>query len=113
MKKEFYPMVYISSAYAGDIYKNTEKAKKYSRFALENKKMPLAMHLLFPQFMNDEDERELAMHFNYVILGKCDEVWFFGSKLSKGMKEELDMARRLRKKIRYFDESYKEVHPYA
>ena len=26
------------------------------------------------------------MHFNYVLLGKCEEVWGFGDNISPGMK---------------------------
>lgn len=34
-------------------------------------------------------EREMAMHFNYVLLGKCTEVWVFGGVISRGMAREI------------------------
>lgn len=59
---EFRPLVYICSPYRGDTEKNTEKARKYSRFAVESKAIPMTPHLLYPQFMDDSnpEERYLA-----------------------------------------------------
>ncbi|AGX41930.1 DUF4406 domain-containing protein [Clostridium saccharobutylicum] len=58
----FKPLVYIYSPYSGDIDTNVKKARVFCRFALEMNCIPLAPHLLFPQFMNDNipQERELA-----------------------------------------------------
>ena len=53
--RAFRPIVYICSPYAGDIDRNTAAARKYSRFAVETGYIPIAPHLLFPQFMNDGD----------------------------------------------------------
>lgn len=72
--------------------------------------IPLAPHLLLPQFMDEGEERELAMFMDLVFLGKCEEVWVFGSevRLSEGMKTEIGRAERRDMKIRYFTESLKE-----
>ena len=61
---EFRPLVYICSPYRGDTEKNGEKARRYSRFAIENKAIPITPHLLYPQFMDDSnpEERYLATH---------------------------------------------------
>ena len=58
------PLVYICSPFRGDIDKNIKNARKYSRFAIENKAIPMIPHLLYPQFMDDNDpkERYLATH---------------------------------------------------
>ena len=69
-KKKYYPLVYICSPFSGDVENNVIKARTYSRYALDKGNIPIAPHLLFPQFMSDESERRLAMHFNYVLLGK-------------------------------------------
>lgn len=110
-KAAFKPLVYICSPYAGDIENNVLNARKYCRFAYERDVIPIAMHLLLPQFMNDEDpkEREQAMHFNYVMLGKCDELWVFGSVISKGMEHEISVAKKRHQKIKWFDEMMREV----
>lgn len=105
---EFRPLVYICSPYRGDTEKNTEKARKYSRFAVESKAIPMTPHLLYPQFMDDSnpEERYLATHvINYVLIGKCQEVWVFGEDISEGMGREIALAEKRRMKIRYFTET--------
>ncbi len=111
-KKAVYrPLVYICSPYSGDTAENVKNARRYSRFAFEQNTIPIAAHLLFPQFMNDENpaEREVAMHFNYVLLGKCNELWVFGNTISSGMVHEIGIAKKRRQKIRYFSEDCKEA----
>ncbi len=110
-KAAYRPLVYICSPYAGDTAKNVKNARKYCRFAFEQNTIPLAAHLLFPQFMDDRNlaERETAMHFNYVLLGKCEELWVFGDTISNGMSHEIGIAKKRRQKIRYFSEECKEA----
>lgn len=100
--------------YAGDIENNVANAKKYSRFAVENNAIQVTPHLLYPQFMDDsnEQEREKAMHFNYVLLGKCTELWVFGGVVSRGMAREINVAKKRRMKIRWFTWEMKEVQEY-
>ena len=70
----FRPLVYICSPFSGDTEYNSNQARKYSRFAYEQNTIPVTPHLLYPQFMDDENpkERADAMHFNYVLLDKCN-----------------------------------------
>lgn len=42
--------------------------------------------------ISEEHERGLAMFMNKVFLGKCDELWVFGNKITEGMKEEIELA---------------------
>lgn len=107
------PLVYVCSPYSGDIKNNVSNAKKYSRFAVENRAIPITPHLLYPQFMNEATERDMAMHFNYVLLGKCTELWVFGGIVSRGMAHEISVARKRKMKIRWFDHEMKEVSEYA
>lgn len=102
-EKKYLPLVYVCSKYSGDTAANAKAARHYCRFAVDAGAIPLAPHLLFPQFMSDETERELAMFMNGVLLDKCDEMWVFGSETSEGMKAEIANAKRHRKKIKYFD----------
>ena len=66
---------------------------------------------MFPQFMDDEDpeERELAIFMDIVLMGKCSEVWVFGSELSEGMRLEIDRAKKRKQPVRYFNDQYREV----
>ena len=54
-KAPYRPMVFICSPYAGDIERNMRKAQGYCRFAVSRNCIPIAPHLLFPQFMDDDD----------------------------------------------------------
>lgn len=114
-KAAYLPLVYVCSPYAGDVENNVTNAKRYSRFAVENHAIPVTPHLLYPQFMNDDDEseREMAMHFNYVLLGKCSEVWIFGGVISRGMAREIALAKKRRMKLRWFTQDLEEVREYA
>ena len=73
--------------------------------------MPLAPHLLFPQFLNDSDpkERELGLFFGNALLSKCAEMFVFGSRISEGMEAEIKRATWKGHRIRYFTESCEEV----
>ena len=105
------PLVYICSPFSDKVKRNKRKARKYCRFALEQHTIPFAPHLLFPQFMDDNnpEERQTAMSMNMVMLGKCEQLWVFGENYSNGMKEELRKAKERKKKIRYFTEKMEEI----
>lgn len=107
----FRPVVYICSPLSGDVERNQERARRYCRYAVANGYIPLALHLLFPQFMDDSDadERNLAMFMDMVLLSKCAELWVFGETVSKGMSMEIEKARRKSMPIRYFDSTCREV----
>ena len=102
------PLVYICSPYAGDIERNTCRARAFSRFAVEKKYIPIAPHLLCPQYLDEETERWLGLKMGIVFLGKCEEVWVFGDVISEGMAAEINKAKRMRKKIRYFTDGLQE-----
>ena len=108
--KVFRPLIYICSPFSGDTVANTEKARCYSRMAVEKGYIPFAPHLLLPQYMDDSnpDERALAMFMNTVFLSKCNELWVFGTRVSEGMQREIIHAERHRKVIRYFTEDMEE-----
>ena len=105
------PVVYICSPYSGDVDANINNARRYCRFAVDEGYIPIAPHLLFPQFMSDdnETERELALFMDMVIMSKCAEVWVFGEHISNGMKAEISKAKRKNQQIRYFNDKCEEV----
>lgn len=105
-------LVYICSRYSGDVTLNTEKAKKYSRYAAGRGVTPIAPHLLFSQFIKEETERDLAMELDLSLLKRCDEVWVFGIEngVSAGMSAEIMSAGDSGQEIRYFTEECKEAY---
>lgn len=110
-KAMYRPLVYICSPYSGNVDFNLTNARIYCKYAVDHKCIPIAPHLLFPQFMNDVEptDRELAMFMNMVLLSKCEELWVFGNTISQGMGQEIAKAEKRRMKIRYFDYELKEV----
>ena len=114
-KQPYRPLVFICSPLAGDMERNLQNARRYSKFAVERGVIPFAPHLLFPQFMDDGDkaQRDLGLFFGLVLMGKCDEVWLFGGYISKGMRLELAKARKRGMTVRFFDEQCEEVQPFA
>ena len=111
VKRAYRPLVYICSPFAEDTERNTEKARQYCRFAVRSACIPLAPHLLFPQFMDDTvaAERSLAMFMDMVLLGRCEQVWVFGSRISAGMAAEIEKAEKRNMPVRYFTENCEEV----
>lgn len=109
--RTYRPLVYIASPLSGDVEANTERARAFCRFALEQGQIPLAPHLLFPQFMDDGNpaERELTIFMDVVLLGKCSELWVLGDTVSAGMQTEIDVAKNRRQPIRYFNSKFQEV----
>jgi hypothetical protein len=97
--------VYVVSKYAGDVETNSAAAVVYCRRVIDAGYMPIASHLLYPQILNDNDpaERNMGLMFGLALLKLCDEVWVFGS-ISSGMAQEIEEAKRLNKKVTYFEE---------
>ena len=108
---KYYPLVYVCSPYQGNIDENIINARKYSRFAFDKKNIPITPHLLYPQFINDNDlfERNIAIHkINYVLIGLCKEMWVFGDVITEGMEREILIAKKRKMRIRYFSKDLKE-----
>lgn len=75
--------------------------------------IPIAPHIYFTRFLDDKspNERELGMSCGFELLKLCEEIWVFNfDGISEGMQREIDLAKKLGKKIRYLGdfESVKE-----
>jgi hypothetical protein len=110
-KTAFKPMVFICSPLAGEVEKNLEHARRYCRYAVAQNTIPIAPHLIFPQFMDDGDpnQRSLAIFMGLVLLTKCQELWRFGERISAGMKVEIGKARQRGIPIRRFTADCREA----
>ena len=87
--------VYICSPYRGDVETNVQNARKYCRAAVDKGYLPIAPHLLFPQFMDDDDpaERSYGMARACELLYICDELWVFSlDHPTDGMGSEIQWA---------------------
>ncbi len=97
-------------------YPDPTAGEALSRIAANEKQSlrafrPIAPHLLFPQFIDDDnpDERELGLFFGNALMSKCAEVWVFGSRISSGMEAEIKRAKWKGYRLRYFTEECQEV----
>lgn len=87
--------IYVCSALRGDMEENIRKARIYCEYvALEYRMLPIAPHIYFTQFLNDEnlEEREFGLSAGLSLLSECDELWYFGNQISRGMTEEICFA---------------------
>lgn len=96
-------MVYIASPYAGDVENNIAFAKAACRYAMEQGCTPVAVHLIYPQLLNDliPEERELGIQMGLRVLRACDELWICGDRVSQGMQAEYQEAKKLGIPVRY------------
>jgi hypothetical protein len=97
-------IVFICSPFAGDIEGNIIRARRYGRFAVVQKAIPIIPHLMYPQFLEEDDpeERQLGIEMGLVLLSKCHELWVFGNRISSGMSVEIAKAKKWNIPIRYF-----------
>lgn len=104
-------IVFICSPFAGDIEGNTRRARRYGRFAVTEKAVPIIPHLMYPQFLEEDDpeERQLGIDMGLILLGKCNELWVFGNRISSGMRSEIARAKRWNIPIRYFTNECVEI----
>lgn len=94
--------IFICSRYAGDIKHNTETARKLCRMVVESGQVPFAPHLLFTQFLDEQDpvERERGTAVGLAFMEACDEVWAYVEEgISEGMRREIEHARRIGKPV--------------
>lgn len=97
---------YICSPFRGNIKENTKKAAWYAAVLAKAGSVPLAPHLYFPTFLNENkpNERMLGIELGLELLETCDVICVFGFKITEGMKIELDYAREKGIPVCLYDE---------
>ena len=98
------PVIYIASPYAGDVKRNTEMARRYSRYAIDQGCIPITPHLWLPGILSEATERELAISIDLRLLDLVSELWVCGDMVSEGMKREIDHATEAGIPVRIFQE---------
>jgi len=91
------PFAYVCSPFRGDIEENTRRAREYCRKTCEAGYLPLAPHLLFPQFLDDSDpaQRQAGLEMGLALLAQCRLLVVCGAAVTSGMEQEIGEARRL------------------
>lgn len=99
-------VAYVCAPLAGDLKKNISNAKKFGKFLFDRGMAPVIPHI-YAEILDDKDpyDRELGMNADRSLMFKCDEMWVFGDKFTKGMKEEIHFAKMINMKIKYISNS--------
>lgn len=87
--------IYICSALRGAMEDNIRKARCYCEFvAREHRMIPIAPHIYLTQFLDDEnaEDREFGLKAGLSLLSECDELWYFGDQVTRGMADEICYA---------------------
>lgn len=101
-------LIYICSPYRGDVKRNTENVKRYCRWA-QYDGIPIAPHLYFTQFLDEDFDRWRGMSWGKYLMQSCSTIWILCDELTEGMVEEIEEAKKLNLKMRFFNEDRKEI----
>ena len=75
-----------------ELKNNIDQAKRACRLAMSRGLIPLAPHLYFTQFLDDNDpqERKFGQQAGKEWMRCVSEVWVVGDRISSGMEEEVN-----------------------
>lgn len=99
--------VYICAPIAGNVRRNIEKAMLYARYTMqEGGAAPVVPHL-YAMILDDNipEQRELGMRAGKSLIWFCDEMWVFGPKRTKGMREEINWCKHLNIPVKYIQDN--------
>src|SRR5437879_10382633 len=72
------------------------------KFILDSGMVPVSPFMMFDYYLLHTVPKNTVREAMNNLLSRCDECWVFG-RISLGVKVQIGMAKRLNKKIRYFD----------
>lgn len=100
----FAEKIFICSPYRGDTKLNKAKALAYCRRATAAGYMPMAPHLYFTLFLDEEDpdQRMAGIAAGLECMEDCAAVWVFGEP-TEGMRIEIAHAVELGKSVVFYD----------
>lgn len=90
-------VIYVCSPFQGKD-ENIERAREYCRMVVDMGNIPIAPHIYFSQFMDDNnpEDRRRAIEMNKKLMEFCDELWIFGAKITEGMGEEIEYFTKIK-----------------
>ena len=89
---------------SGDIETNIEKTKGYCEYVVKTcGEIPICPHIYFTQFLDDTNnvEREFGLKAGLLLLSECDELYYFGDIVSRGMAQEIAYAKAQGISVKY------------
>lgn len=97
--KRIYVASPLKSVTADGVEANIARARRLCLLAMKAHDVaPFAPHAFYTSFLDDSDidERELGIWAGQMYLEVCNELWVYTKAgISKGMREEMDMAKEL------------------
>ena len=92
--------VFIAHPISGDISGNVKKVLEICKITHTKEIIPVAPYLVSLQYLNDEvvEDRALGIEANLECFHRryIDELWIYGNKISKGMIQEIKLAKKLK-----------------
>ena len=86
--------VFVSHPFSANPTENVARVRRIARGIAQDGDVPLAPHLLLPQFIDEPTERELALRLCLRLVALTEEVHVYGEP-SEGMHLEIAEAERL------------------
>ena len=105
--------VYVCSALRGNQEKNIKLARIYCEYVVrEFGHIPVAPHIYFTQFLDDNNsqDREFGINAGLSLLSECDELWYFGDQITRGMTDEICFAIEHDIPVKYVPEHFYEKY---
>ena len=105
--------VFVCSPMKGDVEKNLKLAKFASRVLIGTGYIPIAPHLYFPQFLDDNDqyERIKGIKMGVELMKECDRMWIIGTTITNGMEYEINEAKKAKMPALLYDEKLRQIDP--
>ena len=100
MKRRFSmkrPLAYITAAWCGEDYKNTEQAARYCRAVYEAGFSPICPTLYLPLFLNDAvpEEHKSGIDMSRDLLRRSHVLVVCGHTMTEAMKNDIAVAQQL------------------
>jgi hypothetical protein len=91
------PLAYITAAFYGDEYENTEQAAKYCRAVYDAGYSPVCPLLYLPLFLNSEvpEEHKSGLDMSRDLLRRARVLVVCGCGINQDVKNDIAMAGRL------------------
>lgn len=99
--------VYICSPFRGEVEKNIEKAKVFSKWVYNKGILPITVHFYLEEatgLSEEKGDRNELINLGCEMLLMCDECWVFGNTITEGMKKELEIAYNQNIEVKYIKE---------
>lgn len=112
-----HPLIFISSplspvsadvsVHPDELKANIALAQDACTFAVCRGFLPIAPHLYFPQFLDDNKpaERTLGINMGLEALRHCSELWIVSHRISRGMSVEIKEAQKYGILVKVFTEN--------